>query len=41
LLEQSPARFDVCKILALIFSAAFFQQAMLTPDTFQGAVTIG
>src|SRR5690242_1464537 len=42
LLEQSPARFDVCQILlALILSATFFQQAMLAPDAFERFMTDG
>ena len=41
-LEQTPAGFDVGQILfALIFSAAFVQQAVSAPDAFQGAVTEG
>jgi len=40
--EQTPAGFDVGQILfALIFSAAFVQQAVSAPDAFQGAVTEG
>jgi len=40
--EQSPACFDVREVLlALIFSASFFQQALLTPDAFQGTMTDG
>lgn len=40
MLEHSPARFDVREVLfALIFAAALLQQAMLTPDAFQGAMT--
>jgi len=42
LLEQGPLRFDVRQVLfALIFAAAFVQQAVLAPDAFQSAVRNG
>jgi hypothetical protein len=42
LLEQRPGSFDVREVLfALIFSATFFHQAMLAPDTLQCAVADG
>jgi hypothetical protein len=42
LLEQSPLRFDVREVLfALIFLPAFFQQTVLPPDAFQGAMGDG
>ena len=42
LLKHRPLRFDVGQILfALIFAAAFFHQAVLTPDAFQRAVADG
>jgi hypothetical protein len=42
LLEQSPARFDVGEVLfALLFSAAFFHQAVSAPDAFHGGVADG
>ncbi|MFZ3277451.1 MAG: hypothetical protein WA182_11170 [Candidatus Sulfotelmatobacter sp.] len=42
LLEKSPLGFDVREVLlALIFSAAFFEQAVLTPDALQGAMADG
>ena len=42
LLKHGPLRFDVGQVLfALIFAAAFFHQAVLAPDAFQGAVADG
>ena len=42
LLEQRPLCFDVGEVLfALIFAAAFLQQAVLAPDAFQRAVADG
>jgi hypothetical protein len=42
LLKQSPLGLDVGEILlALIFSAALFHQAILAPDTFHSGVTNG
>ena len=39
LLKDAPSGLDVSQVLlALIFSAAFVQQAVLTPDTLQGTV---
>ena len=42
LLEQSPAGFDMCEVLfALVFSAAFGNQAVGVPDPFQSTVADG
>src|SRR5581483_11514048 len=42
LLEQSPAGLDVRQVLfALVFAAAFADEAMYAPDAFQGAVADG
>lgn len=39
LLEEAPGGFDVSEILfALIFAAAFMEQAVLPPYAFQGRV---
>ncbi len=38
LLETEPTGFDVRQVLfALVFSAAFFEQAVLAPDALQSA----
>src|SRR5260370_40914574 len=42
LLEQRPGSFDAREVLfALIFPAAFFQQAVLAPDALQSAMADG
>src|SRR4029077_126310 len=41
-MEQAPASFDSGEVLlALIFSAALFHQAVVAPDAFQGAMAEG